>query len=427
MRELALGEVMSWLRSRLSSALKPLAKEWKRLRKDAEKALSDMREACERIREEGERCVQDRDHRKHRPGRAAIRFHKLVMSVLEDVSFPGPELSTEAISALQRGLARVYNLVGKEWKGLLAQMEPYMIRARMRLKGAWRRIGEVVRSLDALIAECKPLEMEDQVSEAISRIEGLVEELRSVEAEIDLLMVEKGDVEKRVRELTKRKEALLASEALSALRAAEEEKRRLSIEVRTEMRHAWKPMTKLRASASSGLTSLSPDEEKALTAYLSDPVSALAQDGDGYPGLRALLTRLRDMLERGSISLKESKARKLRAWIEKALSGGLSGLQERCRNVLRELEEMRSSDAVKTTLSELEEVEECLSDLSLKAERINARLNSLTSKRESLARKLENEVRALEDLLADITGEEVRIRYYPGPGVREALARNFYK
>ena len=411
MMELALGDVMSWLRSRLASALKPLMKEWRGLRKDAEKALSEMRGACERIREEGEKCLHDKDHRKHKPGRAALRFHKLVMSVLDDVRIPGQELSTEAISELQKGLARVYNVIGKEWRGLLAQMEPYMIRARMKLKGAWRRIGEIVRSLDALSAECKPLEMEDQISEAVSRIENLIRDIRALEAEISLLSTEKEKVDEAVRELLDKKKALMASEALSSLRAAEEEKERISIEVRTEMRHAWKPLAKLRVSASSGLISLSRDEEEGLKAYLADPVSALARDGDGYPMLIALLRKLKEGLERGNISLKESKAQKLRAWIEKAMSGGLSGLQKKCRKVLEELEEKRASETVKAVLSELETVEKKLSDMSLRAEQLNARLNSLLSRKESLSKKLEREVRHLEELLAEITGEDVRIRY----------------
>jgi len=411
LRELALRDVLPWLKSRLSSALKPLAKEWKGLRKDAEKALSHMRDVCKRIREEGEKCVHDKDRRKHKPGRAALRFYKLMASVLDDVSVPGPELSTEAISELQKGLARVYNVVGKEWKGLLAQMEPYMIRARMRLRGVWRKIGEIVRSLDALSAECKPLEMEDQVSESVKRIEGLIKELRGIEAEIELLSAEREKLDKAIQELVNKKNALLASEALSSLREAEEERERLSIEVRTEMRYVWKAMAKLRASASSGLMLLSSDDEEALRAYSSDPVSALARDGDGYPRFKALLKKIEEGLERGSISLKESKAQKLRAWIEKAMSGGLSELQERCRAVLRVLEEKRSSEAVRTILSELNDVEEKLSALSKSAERAEARLSSLSSRKESLSKKLEKEVKRLEGLLAEMTGEDVRIRY----------------
>ena len=411
MMELALEDVLSWLRSRLSSVLKPLAKEWKGLRKDAEKAISDIKDACERIREEGEKCVHDKDTRKHRPGRAALRFYKLMMSILDDVRIPGPELSMETISELQKGLARIYNAIGKEWKGLLAQMEPYMIRARMKLRGAWRKVGEIARSLDALSTECRPLEMEDQVSEAVSRVRELIKELRSLEAEIDLLSVEKEKLDRAVQELASKKEELLTSKALSALKMAEDEKERLSIEVRTEMRYAWKPLAKLRASASSGLASLSPDEEEILRAYFSDPMSALAEDGEGYPRLKALLRRLEEGLERGSISLKASKAQKLRAWIEKAMSGGLSALQERCKKVLQMLEELRNSEAVRAVLSELKKVEDELSTLSVQAERIRGRLNSLSSKKESLAKKLEKEIRHLEDILADITGEDVRIRY----------------
>lgn len=411
MRELDLKDVLPWLRSRLSSALKPLEREWGELRRDAEKAISEIREACESIREEGDKCVRDKDHRKHKPGRAALRFYKLVMSILDDMSIPGPELSTDAISALQKGLARIYNAVGKEWRGLLSQMEPYMIRARMKLRAAWRRVGEIAKSSDSLSTKCRPLEMEGQVSEAISKAESLLRELRSLEAEVGLLLVERERIEKRVSELSERREALAASEALSSLRAAEEGRERLSIEVRTEMRHIWKPLAKLRASTSSGLMGLNPDEEKAIGAYLSDPVSALAEDGDGYPLLKALLKRLDEALKRGSIGLKESKAQKLRAWMEKAVSGGLSRLQEKCRAVLRELAEMRASDDVRAVLSELEEVESGLSALAGEAERVNASLNSLLAKRGSLVERLEMEVRSLERLLADITGEDVRVRY----------------
>ena len=407
MRELALSDVMSWLRSKLSSALKPLAKEWGGLRRDAEKALRDLRDACERIREEGEKCLKDRDTRKHKPGRAALRFHKLMAGILDNVEVPGPELSTDAIVALQKTLARVYNAVGKEWSGLLAQMEPYMIRARMRLKGVWRRLGDIVRALEALRAQCEPLEREEEVAAAVSKIEKLIDELRSVEVELGSLSLEQEELQQERSELEARMDRL--SEELSGLRAAEEAVRVLSMEVRTELRHAWKPLVKLRASAGSGIVALSQEEREALEAYLSDPASALAKDGDGYPGLRALLNKLRDCLERGSIKLKPSKAQKLSSWLEKALSGSLSPLQERCRRALAELEAIRASKHVSRALSELETVEARLSELSKRLEWVKTRMATLSARRESLSKKIEDELRALGSLLADITGEEVRV------------------
>ena len=280
MIELALGDVLPWLRSRLASAMKPLRREWERLRRDARKALDEVRGACDRIREEGEKCVSDRDHRKHRPGRAALRFHKMMSGVLASVSLP-EDLSTEAIAELQRNLARVYNAIGREWSGLLRQMEPYMIRARMKLKGVWRKLGDIVRELDGLAARCRPLELEDEVAAHVSRVERTKSQLEEVEAELGALSVEKREAEQSLAELLKAKEVLESSEAIRRLREAEEVVEHLSMQVRTELRHAWKGLVKLRSSSEAGVLSLGPGEAEALAAYISNPARALAEDEDG--------------------------------------------------------------------------------------------------------------------------------------------------
>jgi len=411
--ELALGDVLPWLRSRLASAMKPLQREWERLRRDARRALDEMRDACDRIREEGEKCVSDRDHRKHRPGRAALRFHKVMSGVLASVSMP-EGLSTEAIADLQRNLARVYNAVGKEWSGLLRQMEPYMIRARMKLKGAWRKLGDIVRELDGLAARCRPLELEDEVSAQVGRVERTKSQLEEVEAELGALSVEKREAEQSLAELLRAKEALENSEAIRRFREAEEAVEHLSMQVRSELRHAWKGLVKLRSSSEAGVLSLGPGEAETLAAYISNPARALAEEEDGYPRLLGLLARLEEAIERGSVRLKAKKVEKFRAWLEKARSGGLSELQTRCRKAIGELDALRSSEEVLEALGRLEELEQQISELRKKAEMLTGRINSLQAKRERLRKRLAEELSALEALLTDVTGEEVRVSVEKG-------------
>ncbi len=413
MIELALGDVLPWLRSRLASAMKPLQREWERLRRDARRALDEMRDACDRIREEGEKCVSDRDHRKHRPGRAALRFHKVMSGVLASVSVP-EGLSTEAIADLQRNLARVYNAVGKEWSGLLRQMEPYMIRARMKLKGAWRKLGDIVRELDGLAARCRPLELEDEVSAQVGRVERTKSQLEEVEAELGALSVEKREAEQSLTELLRAKEALENSEAIRRFREAEEAVEHLSMQVRSELRHAWKGLVKLRSSSEAGVLSLGPGEAETLAAYISNPARALAEEEDGYPRLLGLLARLEEAIERGSVRLKAKKVEKFRAWLEKARSGGLSELQTRCRKAIGELDALRSSEEVLEALGRLEELEQQISELRKKAEMLTGRINSLQAKRERLRKRLAEELSALEALLTDVTGEEVRVSVEKG-------------
>jgi len=406
--ELALDDVEPWLDNRMSSALKPLLREWDGLKKDVEKALREARDACEKIREEGEKCLSDKDHRKHRPGKAALRFYRMISGVLEAVKTPS-EFSVKAIVDCQRSLARVYNAIGREWSGLLAQMEPYMIRARRKLKGVWRKIGSLVRDMDALVARCQPLELRDEVSSSLSRIRKLLSDLEAIRGEMGVTSLKEEEIRKELEELLKIKEALEKSETLSRLKEVEERLEVLRIEVRTELRHAWKPLIKLKASASSGTLSLPPDELEVLETYLSDPASALADDGEGYPSLRSLLLKLNDALERGLISLKASKAEKLRKWLEGALKGSLSDLQKECKRVIRELEEIRNSEEVQEALKKLRELEERISEVEKKADMLKARVSSLRSREKTLVKKIETEVENLEGLLTEITGEEVRV------------------
>ena len=408
MIELALEDVLPWLRARLEEAMRPLRKEWKRLRREARKTLDEVRGACERIKEEGEKCVSDRDHRKHKPGRAALRFHKMISGLLSSVELP-EELSTDNIAKMQRELAKIYNAIGKEWSGLLAQMEPYMIRARMKLKGSWRRLGDIVRELDGLAARCRPLEIEDEVAAQVSRVEKTLSQLRSVRAELGAIAVERDEVARELSELKAARDSLEKLEVITRLRAAEEAKERLSMEVRTELRHAWKGLVKLRASHEAGLMGLTPEEAEALREYLSDPVAALAREEEGYPRLLALLDRLEAALDRGSVRLKEKKVEKLRKWLGKARSGGLSELQAKCRRAVRELEALRSSEEVRAALEKMGELEERISELEGRLKALSSRARSLEAKRAGLERRLEEELSALSGMLSDVAGEEVRV------------------
>jgi len=412
--KVALPDLVPWFKSRLAGAMKPLLKEWDRLKKDAKRALEDVGDACERIRREGEKCLADKDRRKHRAGRAALRFHRKLSGLLSAVEVP-EELSEEAVRELQKGLARIYNAIGSEWPGLLAQMDPYMIMARRKLKGAWRRVGDVVRGLGSLLGMCEPLELEGEVEAQASRLEGLLSELRSIEAELGALSLKKEDVKGKLEELSKSREALEGSEVLRELRAAEETLDALSIEVRTELRHAWKAMLKLRSLAEAGSASLSHPEAELLSAYLSDPVSALASEEEGYPGLKALLLKVDEHLDRGTITLKKSKIEKLKKWLGEALSGSLSELQARAKEAISRLEEVRSSKEAMKVLAELKSLGEEEGRLEKDLEMIEARISSLEARRDRLEAKIKRELHALEELIARATGERVEVLIETGP------------
>jgi len=406
--ELSLDDVDRWMDSRMESMLRPLAREWDGLKKDIERALNEVKSACERIREEGEKCLADKDHRKHRPGKAALRFYRMISGVLEAVKIP-PGLSSRSLAECQKDLARLYNAIGREWAGLLAQMEPYMIRARRKLKGAWRRIGGLVREMDALAAKCQPLELKEEVSSSLLRLRRLLSDLEGVRGDIAATSVEEEELKKRLEGLLEEKERLEGSEVLRRLREAEEALDRLRLEVRTELRHAWKGLIKMRASASAGALLLSPGDLEALAEYLSSPAEALAGEEEGYPALRSLLEKLGEAVEKGMVSLKASKAEKLARWLKGALSGSLGELQARCKKVIGELEEIRSSEEAVEALEKLRELGERISEVERKLELLENRLNSLRSREKGLEKKIRAEVRALEDLLSEVAGEEVRV------------------
>lgn|GEM_PF-3238830 len=408
MARVALTDLVPWFKSKLAGAMKPILKEWARLRKDAEKAIKDVREACERIRNEGEKCLADKDRRKHRAGRAAIRFHKKVSGLISTIDVP-EELSREAIEGLQKDLARLYNAIGGEWGGLLAQMDPYMIMARRKLRGAWRKVGDVVRGLGSLLGMCEPLELEGEVASLASRLEKLISDLRAIEAELGAISLKEEEVRKKLEELREAKEAIEASDVMRKLREAEEALENLSIELRTELRHAWKALLKLRSSSEAGAVSLGPGEAALLNAYLSDPVSALASEEEGYPGLKALLRKVEECLNRGIITLKPSKVEKLERWLKEAFSGSLLGLQGRSRKAVETIRAIRESEEARNMIEELRSLEEEISGLEKELEMLEGRERSLKAKLERLRAKIEDERRSLEGLVEKAIGEEVEI------------------
>jgi len=171
-----------------------------------------------------------------------------------------------------------------------------------------------------------------------------------------------------------------------------------------------KPFYKLQSLSRSGEVAVPPDEIRKLEEYLADPLVALAAEGNGYPTLRSMLTKLDSTIAQGKLKLKTQRLRKAQDQITAVISkNSLDQLHKNGQEVLAQRKQLLSSEATRTLQSEILQLQRQLEALQKEYELITARNKALKNDQLKLKERTERLRKELEDKILQLTHKNAHV------------------
>jgi predicted RNase H-like nuclease (RuvC/YqgF family) len=215
------------------------------------------------------------------------------------------------------------------------------------------------------------------------------------------------------KEITETKEKLLQMRSgteFNELEKLDQRTEELRAEVKHHLRHLQKPFYKLQSLSRSGEVAVPPDDIRKLEEYLSDPLIALAAEGNGYPTLRSILTKLDSTITQGKLKLKTQRLRKAQDQITAVVGKNLlDPLQKSGQEALAQRKQLLSSETTRTLQSELLHLQRQLETLQKEYEIITAKNKALKNDQLKLKERTEHLRKELEDEVLQLTHKNVHV------------------
>jgi len=150
-----------------------------------------------------------------------------------------------------------------------------------------------------------------------------------------------------------------------------------------------------------------PEAVETLSKYMQAPLTSLARESDGYPGLKEVLLALQKAIETGQVGLDKKKALKTLERIRQILGGSLLSLQKDARRTFETRKELlRSQNArqLQSRRAHLKLERDSLVDSRKLLEARNGRLSEETSSKRG---QLEGCLGRIEKLVKDDFGKNL--------------------
>ncbi len=275
---------------------------------------------------------------------------------------------------------------------------------------------EQVRAiLDRLVS---PMKGKDRVIQNLSRVYGLMEEIRELMREIE---VEEGRIradeeecttlrrgielsEWRLEEIGSDAEWKQVVEYEAELRAIEHEQSTLRSDINNLFAPLQKPLSLLKKQDSTGRIALSPALRTAITSLMSPPVQALNADVETH--LRSIKELMQD-----TKLMNDRKRVKTLKWIDHLLNTDLSGIRARYDSLLSRAEEVRSRLSVLKIKDERDELEQAIKSARGQLTRLEEGIARRRRGIVSLEKELEARVKVLQTELGVITGKRIEVKF----------------
>ncbi|MDH7564285.1 MAG: hypothetical protein QHH24_05330 [Candidatus Bathyarchaeota archaeon] len=382
--KLSSKEVGRWLENETRSLFVPVHAKAQKLRDEMRKALESLLDSSKMLFENSGKEIEKRNMKTYSRARALNKLSRLFIERFKQINAP-EEVSYDSLTKFAQETQRALLITEIDLKNWFTRISPFFIIDRRKFSMVFERAKDALKELNSFIAKeyvkTKTLEETFQLTEKLGTLE---QQLRVLEQQKARIADEKSLCEKELTRVQLEMAELRGKGHLGQLRQLETEIEALAADVRKSLQHLQKPFIKLQSLAlHGGGSGLMQDESKKLDQYLANPFEALATENEGYPLLKAILTKL-DQSMAEKLNLKPDKERKAKQAIENILrTNSLDDLYIRCSAAL----------AKRKMLSEAPEIfsiQNHLSKLKEQAEELEKKIMVITSE-EMAAERAYNE------------------------------------
>jgi hypothetical protein len=319
--------------------------------------------------------------------RALNKLSRLFLDRLKKLTAP-EQVSYDSVSRYLQETQKVLLVTDIDIKNWFPRISPFFIMDRRKFLAMYERARQAYNALnDYVTKEYVKTKTLEEALQQLNELQSLEKQLVALGEERDCITNERLPLEQEIAVLEQKISGLVSSGPIDKLNLVNVEIDSLSNELKHTLRHLQKPFIKMQALATGGGGGgITPDELSKISKYLESPFDALVLEQQGYPMLKEILQKLREMLAQDKLKLKPDKARKAEQLVNEILNkNSLDSLQIRCIQMDNNKKHLLASskmDELKLSVSQYQEQV----DLLKEAERQALKLTRLS--RETRLRKL---------------------------------------
>ena len=311
----------------------------------------------------------------------------------------------------------------------LSKLDSSLARLCERAKSNYNESGRLI--VGTYGAENSSLKMEieslQQVKNQVSifqsrnretmRSKALIEELATTLAEhlgsIDRLKASRTQIEKEIHELNLRIRSIEsvisdieAEPEIISLDANQRELKNLRQELLDQKISRLRgPLSRFLSVSREGQNA--QETVETLSKYMKAPLTSLARDSDGYPGLKGVLLALQNAIETGQVGLDRKKALKTLERIKQILGGSLVSLQKEAKQTFETRRELFRSPTVRQLQSRRAHLKLERDSLVDSRDLLEAKISRLSEETSSKRSQLEGCLGRIEKLVNDDFGRNL--------------------
>ena len=340
-----IAALRQWAQTATKPKLKPLWGKSRELRETALRTASSFKRRCEvYIRRSEQDTYGLIDQRRLRAAAALSRICRAMVSDCEEffASAEGAPLS-KLDSSLAKLCDRVktnYNESGRLIVGIYGSENSSL---KMEIESLQQVKNQVSifqsRNRETMKSQALIEELVTSLAEHLDSIDGLKASRTQIEKEIRELNLGIGSIESVISEIE-------ADPEVISLDTNQRELKNLRRELLDQKISRLRgPLSRFLSVSKEGLNA--PEAVETLSKYMRAPLTSLARESDGYPGLKEVLLALQKAIETGQVGLDRKKALKTLERIRQILGGSLLSLQKDARRTVETRKELLRSQTVR--------------------------------------------------------------------------------
>ncbi len=358
-------EAKRWLEDQTSSVLTPVHAQAKKLRDEMNLSLQGIAEVSKSLFDISSKEIEKRNMKLYNRARALNKLSRLFLDRLKKVPAPD-QVSYDIISRYVQETQKVLLVTEIDIKNWFPRISPFFIMDRRKFLASYERAKQTFNSLNDFVTKeyVKAKTLEEALLQ-LNDLQSIEEELTKIQKDKIVLIQEREPLEKEIEDIEQKIEELKTKGPIDKLNAANAEIENLNNDLKNMLRHLQKPFVKMQALAmSGGGGGIRPDELKKINQYLETPFEALATEQEGFPILKQILEKLREMMIDDTLKIKPDKARKAEQTVNEILKyNTLNKLQIRCIEVAAIRDGLVASSKMDETKSNLSQYQEQIEQL----------------------------------------------------------------
>ncbi len=408
--EIPLSDLKEWLDKETTFLVEPLRADAKKLLEDTKSKLEDLLESCDKLLDDAEKEMAKGSRKTYRRAKALQKLAGKFSDLIEEVTIP-EEISGKSLHQTCEQIEKTLKTVIKEKTKWFRAISPYFIISRRRFEVSLKRADDSFRDLaDFVSEEYAKAESAEGVSSKLEELRQSLAELEKYERSKEARKKKRELLEKNIAKAHQKVQAIQTKNEVVELTQINKKIEELTDTVKHELRHLQKPLLKFQTLVNSPGYSLFPEATQKLDEYLMNPFEALATEKEGYPLLRSILQKIDASLDNKKMKLKPSRMRKAKDQISSILNkAALATLHQNCIEAINKKRALSTSGTISEARDEKSRLQNRLKELQTQKRLLEARDARFEKQHKEAGTKVEEQKRALENIVSDLSDKNVQL------------------